>query len=82
MPIPSFHRTVATARGIIYLIGGTNVDTLKRSRDIYRYDRPGKTLVKVTELSIARSSHSIVYHNGLIFITGGMTNNDETLKKC
>jgi hypothetical protein len=38
--------------------------------------------VKVAELLVARSSHSIVYHNGLIFISGGMTNNDETLKKC
>lgn len=38
--------------------------------------------MKVAELLVPRSSHSIVYHNGLIFITGGMTNNDETLKKC
>jgi N-acetylneuraminic acid mutarotase len=80
--IPSFHRTIATEKGEIYVIGGTSADTLKRTKDIYQYNKSGKTLLKVAELLVARSSHSVLCHQGLIYISGGMTNNDETLKKC
>ena len=80
--IPSFHRTIATERGEIFVIGGTNPETLKRSRDIYKCDYAAATLRKVAELIIPRSSHSILCHEGTIYISGGMTNNDETLKKC
>lgn len=64
------------------MIGGTSPDNLKRTKDIYQYNRSEKTLVKVAELLVARSSHSVLCHQGVIYISGGMTNNDETLKKC
>lgn len=60
--IPSFHRTIATEKGDIYLIGGTSPETLKRSKDIYQYNKTAKTLTKVAELLVARSSHSVLCH--------------------
>lgn len=80
--IPPFHRTVASEEGGIYLIGGTNVETLKKSKVIYKYDAEKKSLVGVSELLVARSSHSVLCHKGLIYVAGGMTDSEEVLKKC
>ena len=41
-----------------------------------------KTLNPIAEMVVPRSSHSIVCHKGLIYIAGGMTDGDETVKKC
>jgi N-acetylneuraminic acid mutarotase len=67
---------MATEKGEIYLIGGTYADNLKRSKDIYHYNPKGDTLIKAAELLIARSSHSVLCHQGVVYISGGMTNND------
>ena len=80
--IPSFHRTTATEYGLIYLVGGTIVNTFKKSNLIYKFDQQNQTLLPAAELIIARSSHSILYHKDLIYITGGMTDSEEVLKKC
>lgn len=82
--IPSFHRTVATESGTIFIVGGTIAEreNFMKSKTIYQYDPSGKTLLKVAELIVARSSHSVVCHKELIYIAGGMTENDEALKKC
>ena len=71
--IPPFHRTVATENGGIYIIGGTIVDTFKKSKTIYQYNASNRKLLPVTELLIARSSHSVLCHKEMIYITGGMT---------
>ena len=60
--IPPFHRTVATENGGIYIIGGTIVDTFKKSKIIYKYIPSSQKLEPVSELIIARSSHSILCH--------------------
>lgn len=58
------------------------VGSMKKSKIIYQFDPLSKTLIQVAELLIARSSHSIVCHKKLIYIVGGMTENDENVKKC
>lgn len=73
--VPSFHRTVATENGNIYVVGGTVIDTLKKSSSIYQYDPVSKALVQASQLIIPRSSHSIICHRELIYITGGMADN-------
>ena len=45
--IPPFHRTVATENGGIYIIGGTIVDTFKKSKAIYQYSASSRKLVPV-----------------------------------
>jgi hypothetical protein len=80
--IPPFHRTVATETGNIYVVGGTIVDTLRKSKAIYQYNSSTRKLVPVAELNIARSSHSILCHQEIIYVTGGMTDSEEVLKKC
>ena len=35
--IPPFHRTVATEKGHIYVLGGTVVNTFRKSQNIYQY---------------------------------------------
>lgn len=74
--VPSFHRTVATESGNIFVIGGTVVQNMKKSKAIYQYDPMNQTLNQVSQLIIPRSSHSVVSHKGLVYITGGMTDNE------
>ena len=69
--IPSFHRTAATSNGNIYVIGGT-FPTMEKSKNIYYYEPLHKTLKKVSELSVGRSSHSIVCVDRKIYVVGGM----------
>lgn len=80
--IPSFHRTVATESGTIYLIGGTNIETLQKSPTIYQFDPLHSTLNPVGALNVARSSHSMVCLKKIIYIAGGVAENDEIPKKC
>lgn len=80
--IPSFHRTVATEDGNIFVLGGTILDDLRRSKLIYQYDPAKHTLKSVAELAVPRSSHSVLCHRGIVYIVGGMTDNDETVRKC
>jgi hypothetical protein len=54
---------------------------MKKSKTIYQFDPLNKTLIQAGELIIPRSSHSIVCHRKIIYIIGGMTENDENLKK-
>ncbi len=42
--IPSFHRTVATENGNIFIIGGTVMETMNKSKIIYQFDPLNKTL--------------------------------------
>lgn len=81
-PIPSFHRTLATEKGVIYLIGGTNVESLQKSSAIYQYDPLHFTLKEVGQLAVARSSHSMVCYQNIIYVVGGVAENDEIPKKC
>lgn len=58
------------------------MDSLRKSKAIYQYDPMGKKLIQVSQLIIPRSSHSVLCHKDMIYITGGMTDNEEVLKKC
>lgn len=49
---------------------------------MFQFDAANKTLILVCEMKVARSSHSVVCHRGLIYIAGGISDNDEILKKC
>jgi hypothetical protein len=80
--IPSFHRTTATENGNIFVIGGTSVDSMRKSKAIYQFDPSSKTLTQTSQLIVPRSSHSVLCHKEMIYITGGMTDNEEVLKKC
>ena len=80
--IPSFHRTVATENGVIYLIGGTNIENLQKSSSIYQYDPLHATLSQVGNLQVGRSSQSMVCYKKIIYIVGGVADNDEIPKKC
>lgn len=77
--IPSFHRTVATEDGQIFLIGGNNPNMTK-SNKIYKYDPLKKILVETAHMSMGRSSHSIVCHKKILYITGGVSDSDTALK--
>jgi hypothetical protein len=74
--IPSFHRSIATEEGVIYLIGGTDEDSMKKSSRIYEYAPGTRTLKAVSEMKHSRSSHSLVCNRGLIYIVGGMGDQD------
>ena len=54
---------------------------MKKNRHVYQYDPNNKSLKAVADMQAGRSSHSIVSHKKGIFIAGGMTENDEVLKK-
>jgi len=64
------------------VIGGTYLNDYKKSKEIYKFNPQTQSLVEAASLLIPRSSHSVLCHNGLIYISGGMTNNEETLKAC
>lgn len=83
-PIPSFHRSIATENGNIYLIGGTITNTVEKSKStaIFQYDPMANSLKQVSSLNVGRSSHSIVCLKKMIYIAGGMSNNDIIPKKC
>ena len=55
---------------------------MKKSKEIYQYNPQNEALVEVANLLIPRSSHSVLCHQGLVYITGGMTDNEQTLKKA
>ena len=74
--IPSFHRTIATSQGEIYLIGGTFIENMRKSNKIYQYDPMNRSLKHVASLQVGRSSHSIAFVKNNIFIVGGMADND------
>ncbi len=57
------------------------MENMKKNRHIYQYDPMNKSLKIVADMQAGRSSHSIVSHKKGIFIAGGMTENDEVLKK-
>ena len=80
--IPPFHRTVATEKGLIYVLGGTVVNTFRKSQSIYQYSHEKRSLLEVAQLIIPRSSHSVINHKEKVYIVGGMTDNEEVLKKC
>ena len=46
------------------------------------YEPLHKSLKKVSELNIGRSSHSIVCVKKMIYIVGGMIENEKIPKKC
>ncbi len=74
MPIPSFHKSIATPLGEIYLIGG-RLQSGKKSDEVYSFDFDTKRLKLVGKLKEARSSHTLVYLNGCIFVIGGLAEN-------
>ena len=83
--IPKFHKSIVTPNGDIYLIGGAFNDmaeTMNKSANIYIYRPKEKTLELLGNMNHPRSSHSICYCNGCIYIVCGITNNQIFLEKC
>lgn len=55
---------------------------MEKSSHIYLYEPLHKILKKVGELNMARSSHSIVCLQKMIYVVGGMVENEKIPKKC
>lgn len=81
-PIPSFNRSIATESGNVYLVGGTILNTEEKSKIIYQFDPLNNTLKQAGKLNVGRSSHSMVCLKKIIYIVGGMDDNDTIPKKC
>lgn len=54
---------------------------MKKSHAIYEYSPGGRMLKSVSKMSYSRSSHTLVVCKGLIYVIGGMGDND-VLKEC
>ncbi|ELU06180.1 hypothetical protein CAPTEDRAFT_136176 [Capitella teleta] len=68
---PSFHKfssVCGSPRGFI-ISGGSKVEIYKR--DCYSYDAHTCQWNTLPPMSIARRSHSSIYHNGLLYIVSG-----------
>jgi N-acetylneuraminic acid mutarotase len=81
-PIPSFHKSVATENGRIYLIGGTIMSNMQKSTIIYQFNPMANSLKQVSAMNVGRSSQSMVCLKNMIYITGGMSNEEQVLNKC
>ena len=58
------------------MIGGTDESTMHKSSKIYEFSPGTRNLKPVSDLKFPRSSHSVVCFRGLIYICGGMGDND------
>lgn len=54
---------------------------MKKSHTIYEYGPGARILKSVSQLHHSRSSHTLVVYGGLIYVIGGMGDND-VLKEC
>jgi hypothetical protein len=69
--MPSFHKSISTPNGDLYLIGGSLPGTGTKSQKIYKYDFDNHTLNYCTNLKYGRSSHALCFNNRYIYIVGG-----------
>ena len=68
------HQSIIIPNGEIYLTGGKDSSTNKKRNEIFKYDSNYKALIKVASMAVARSSHSICYMSGAIYLVGGLSN--------
>lgn len=80
--IPRFHKSLITPKGNIYLLGGTSVEDNKKIPNIYLYNQKTSDLKTIENMLYPRSSHSVCYHNNLIYIIGGFINRQEFTNSC
>eukprot|EP01017_Pseudomicrothorax_dubius_P026459 TRINITY_DN2952_c0_g2_i1.p1 TRINITY_DN2952_c0_g2~~TRINITY_DN2952_c0_g2_i1.p1 ORF type:complete len:577 (+),score=114.28 TRINITY_DN2952_c0_g2_i1:66-1796(+) len=83
--IPEFARSVATAHGHIFLVGGRNPVTKKNVRSVYVYNSSlSRTkLYEMKDLKVTgRGDHILVYCNNKLFVIGGKDENNESTLKC
>lgn len=78
--LPSFFKSIITPEGRIYLTGGSRNGV--KLNNIYRYDEEKNTLVEEGTLQVPRSSHSICYMGGQIYIVGGFKERNEPCIDC
>lgn len=76
--LPSFHKSLATPNGNLYLTGGsidTETAAKGKSKYIYQFDFNNNTLIPLATMFNPRSSHGICYMNNYIYMIGGFEKN-------
>lgn len=68
--LPSFHKSIATPDGSIYLIGGTRPDKGK-SDVIYKFQN-GTLVEEADRMKEGRSSFGVCYLRNSIYVVGGI----------
>lgn len=81
--IPSFHKSIVTPNGDIYVVGGCDADDQsKKLPTTYQYDWNKNTLVMRAKMNCGRSSFGICYMNKSIWVVGGLTDNSIYTRTC
>ncbi|KAL4480469.1 hypothetical protein ABPG74_020985 [Tetrahymena malaccensis] len=81
--IPSFHKSIATPIGELFLTGGTIPDgQMNKSGWIYQYDWSSQSLIQLSSMNHPRSSHGIAYLAGKIYVVGGYEHKHVMTKRC
>ncbi|EAR95289.2 kelch motif protein (macronuclear) [Tetrahymena thermophila SB210] len=81
--IPSFHKSIATPIGELFLTGGTIPDgQMNKSGWIYQYDWQNQSLIQLSSMNHPRSSHGIAYLAGKIYVVGGYEHKHVMTKRC
>lgn len=68
--IPSFHRSIITSHGDIYLLGGSDQ---KKLTEIYSYEPVSRTLFPSGNLIVPRSSFGVCYLHPYIYSVSGFS---------
>lgn len=82
--IPPFHKSLSLSNGDLYLIGGSIMDDVAKSKSsiIYKYIFEKNILVQAGNLIFPRSSHSVCFIGNMIYIVGGFGNKQTMLGEC
>ena len=81
--IPTFHKSIITPQGDIFLTGGSIPDNSgRKSNGTFYYDWSANSLRGLPNMINGRSSHGICYLNGNIYIIGGFLNGQTFTTKC
>ncbi|KRX03635.1 hypothetical protein PPERSA_04187 [Pseudocohnilembus persalinus] len=80
-PVREFHKSIITNNGEIFLCGG-KISSELRSNEVFKYDYNNKQLTMLQSMQHGRSSHSIQYHQGYIYVVGGFLDNQIITGLC
>ena len=78
--MPRYHRSLYTNEGVIILAGGS-VDDIPSKR-VYLLDVKNTLMTEISEMNLGRTGHCMVAHSGLIYVIGGITEENYSTDSC